>query len=200
MFTTVVNLSNRHIHLSATDVETLFGAGHTLTPKVQLLQPGAFAAEECVTISGPTGSIERVRVVGPTRPATQCEILTGDTYRLGYKPADVPVRLSGDIVGSASFTITGPAGSIEKTEGLIIAKRHIHISPEQAAEIGLTDAQPVTVKIDGSKGQTDFHDVIVRIQPGAILECHIDTEEGNAAGIGNCYQALVITQNKKLPS
>jgi putative phosphotransacetylase len=193
MFTTVINLSNRHIHLTDEDVEALFGAGHTLTGKVDLLQPGAFAANECVNITGPSGTIERVRVVGPTRPATQCEILTGDTYRLGYKPADVPVRLSGDVEGSASFTITGPAGSIEKSEGLIIAQRHVHISPEQATEVGFTNGQAVTMQTKSDKGQTDFHNTIVRVQTGAVLECHIDTEEGNAAGVGNGYKAEVVT-------
>jgi putative phosphotransacetylase len=193
MFKVLTNLSNRHIHLTDEDVEALFGAGQTLTRKVDLLQPGAFAADECVNITGPSGTIERVRVVGPTRPATQCEILTGDTYRLGYKPADVPVRLSGDVEGSAAFTITGPVGSIEKNEGLIIAQRHIHINPEQAAAFGLTDGQAVTLQAKSDKGQTDFHNTIVRIQTGAVLECHIDTEEGNAAGIGNGYEAEVVT-------
>jgi len=193
MTTVLINLSNRHIHLSESDVEALFGADYTLTKKVDLLQPGQFAAEEVISISGPNGTIERVRVVGPTRLATQCEILTGDTYKLGYQPTDVPVRLSGNVGGSAAFSITGPAGSVEKSEGLIIARRHIHVNPEQAAELSLADGQSVTVRARGGKGQTDFHDTIVRIQSGAILECHIDTEEGNAAGIGNGYQAEVIT-------
>ena len=192
MITVLTNLSNRHIHLTDSDVETLFGAGYTLTKKIDLLQPGAFAADECVSIAGLSGTMERVRVVGPTRSATQCEILTGDTYKLGYKPADVPVRLSGDVGGSASFMITGPAGSIEKNEGLIIAKRHIHISPEQATELCLADGQSVTVQARSDKGQTDFHNTIVRVQTGAKLECHIDTEEGNAAGIAHGYEATVV--------
>ena len=191
MFSVVVNLSNRHIHLTTDDVETLFGNGYKLTPKVQLLQPGTFAAEESVTISGPSGLIKCVRVVGPTRSTTQCEILTGDTYKLGYKPTDVPVRLSGDIAKSTAFTITGPAGSIEKKEGLIIAQRHVHISPEGAAEQGFVDEQAVTLKLESNKGQVDFHNTIIRIQSGAKLECHIDTEEGNAAGIGNGYRAEI---------
>ncbi|MFT5832382.1 MAG: putative phosphotransacetylase [Candidatus Paceibacteria bacterium] len=192
MFKVLTNLSNRHIHLTDEDVEALFGAGHTLTRKVDLLQPGAFAANECVSITGPAGTVERVRVVGPTRPATQCEILTGDTYRLGYKPADVPVRLSGEVDGSAAFTITGPAGSIEKNEGLIIAQRHIHISPELAVEHELSNKQSVILHCDTPDRKTDFHGVIIRVQPGASLECHIDTEEGNAAGIGNGYAATVV--------
>lgn len=185
MFTVPANLSHRHIHLTDADVMSLFGAGHTLTKKLELIQPGAFAAEELVSISGPTGTIERVRVVGPTRSATQCEILTGDTYKLGFTPRAVPVRLSGDIADSAAFTITGPAGSIEKSDGLIIAQRHIHISPEEATANNLIDAQLVTLQCDTPNRRTDLHDVVVRVQPGAALECHIDIEEGNAAGISN---------------
>jgi len=191
MFTAVVNLSNRHIHLTESDVETLFGAGYKLTPKVELSQPGQFAAKECVTITGPSGSIERVRVVGPTRAATQCEILTGDTYKLGFNPDTVPVRLSGEITDSEAFTITSPTCSIKKSEGLIIAKRHLHINPALAVKYNVADKQTVTIRTTSKKGQTDFHDVFVRIQPDAALECHIDLEEANAAGISNGYGAEV---------
>jgi len=191
MFTVPVNLSHRHIHLTDDDVSQLFGPGYTLNKKVVLLQPGAFAAEEQVSIGGPTGTIDKVRVVGPTRSATQCEILVGDTYTLGCKPTDVPVRLSGDITGSKAFSITGPAGSIEKDEGLIIAKRHIHINPQEAAEHHLHDGQSVTLQLKTDKGQIDYHDTIIRIQPEATLECHIDIEEGNAAMISNGYKATI---------
>ncbi len=193
MFTVPVNLSNRHIHLTAADVATLFGPNYSLTLKLELLQPGAFAAEELVSISGPTGTIERIRVVGPTRSMTQCEILTGDTYKLGFTPGAVPVRLSGDISNSAAFTVTGPAGSIEKSEGLIIAQRHIHISPEEATVNSLMNAQLVTLQCDTPNRRTDLHDVVVRFQSGAALECHIDIEEGNAVGIGNGYELVIST-------
>lgn len=192
MFNVPVNLSNRHIHLTDSDIEALFGPGHTLTEKVSLLQPGQFAAEEVVTITGPTGSIDRVRVVGPTRPATQCEVLTGDLYKLGYPAEQVPVRLSGDLAGSAAFTITGPAGSLMKTKGLIIAQRHIHMSPEAATEHGVTDGQTVQLHLTTPNRRTTYDDVIIRAQSGVTLECHLDIEEGNAAGIRNGFVAEVI--------
>jgi|AntRauTorckE6833_2_1112554.scaffolds.fasta_scaffold24745_2 propanediol utilization protein len=193
MHTVQINLSNRHIHLTDSDIDTLFGIGYSLSTKTTLLQPGAFAAQEVVSISGPSGTIENVRVVGPSRSQTQCEILTGDTYKLGYKVSDVPIRLSGDVANSASFTLTGPGGSIEKSEGLIIAKRHIHIDPAQAIELNLHDQQSVSIRLQTPDKHTDLHDVVVRIQTGVTMECHIDTEEGNAAGISNGYEAEIIT-------
>ena len=192
MKTVLVNLSNRHIHLTDADVEALFGTGHTLTSKVDLLQPGAFAAEETVTITGPMSSIDCVRVVGPTRPETQCEIVAGDTYKLGYKSNDVPVRLSGDLSESASFTITGPAGSIEKSVGLMIAQRHIHMSPADALTYGTHDGQSVTIAGVTPNRRTTYSDVIIRVQRNATLECHIDIEEGNAAGIRNGDEVEVL--------
>ncbi len=183
--TILVNLSNRHIHLNDEDVATLFGHGHTLTVKADLLQPGQFAAEEVVTICCGDKSIERVRVVGPTRPVTQCEILTGDLYRLGLTSDDVPVRLSGDIEGSTGFEIIGPAGSVKKEKGLIIAQRHIHINPKDAEARDLQNKQVVSITSDTPLKRATYHDVVVRVQEGAELECHIDTEEGNAAGIAN---------------
>lgn len=189
--TILVNLSNRHVHLTDEDTAVLFGPNHQLQIKTMLLQPGQFAAEETVTISVGERSIERVRVVGPTRSATQCEILTGDTYRLGLTPADVPVRMSGDIADSAGFTVTGPAGSVEKSEGLIIAQRHIHISPEDALVYNLEQGQTVSLDAKSPLKRTTLHDVIVRVQAGAALECHIDTEEGNAAGIKSGDEVLI---------
>lgn len=196
MFSILVNLSNRHIHLSQADMATLFGPDATLTKRADLLQPGQFAAEETVTIAGPKRAIENVRIVGPLRSETQCEILTGDTYKLGYKLTDVPVRLSGDIAGSAAFTIIGPAGIVEKEQGLIIAQRHIHTSPATAEAQELTNGQSVTLRLNTPQKRTDLHDVIIRVQKTAIDECHIDTEDGNAAGIGNGYEAEVLLYEK----
>lgn len=187
-----INLSNRHIHLTPEDVIALFGEGYTLNEKVALQQPGQYAAEETVTISGPNGAIERVRVVGPTRDVTQCEILRGDVYRLGFAPEQVPVRLSGDITGSAAFTIVGPAGEVFKGEGLIIAQRHVHMDPAAAGDLGVSNGQAITLHCDMPGRVTDFHDVIVRIQANTVLECHLDIEEGNAAGIANGYEATVL--------
>ena len=189
LLTVTTNLSNRHIHLSADDLATLFGVETTLTPKIDLLQPGAFAAEETVTISGPKGSIERVRIVGPLRPDTQCEILAADRHKLGI---DAPLRLSGDIAGSAAFTITGPGGSIEKSEGLIVAKRHIHMDTETAAQHNLTNGQIVSLAIPGERGGM-LSETILRVTPESVTECHIDTEEGNALGISNGDSLTIIT-------
>lgn len=193
MHTVLVNLSHRHIHLTKTDIEALFGPAYSLSKKADLLQPGQFAAQEVVTIAGPRGEIRNVRVVGPERADTQCEILTGDTYTLGFSREEVPIRLSGDITGSAAFTITGPAGSVYKPQGLIIAQRHIHINPDEAAAKNLTHGQPVTVRCETPLKQTDLHSVTIRIQEGAIFECHIDIEEGNAAGISSGYKAEILT-------
>ena len=145
-----------------------------------------------MSIKGPHGVIESVRVVGPTRTHTQCEILTGDTYKLGYAQADVPVRISGNIADSAAFEIIGPVGSIHTSDGLIIAQRHIHIDPKTATDEGLSDGQVVSLQLDTPGKRIDLHDVVIRITTDALLECHIDVEEGNAAGIGNGYQATVI--------
>ncbi len=177
----ITNVSNRHIHLSADDLKALFGANATLTVKADLLQPEAFAAEETVTIVGPKGSIERVRIVGPLRPDTQCEILAADRYKLGI---DAPVRLSGHISGSSAFTISGPHGTIEKSEGLIVAKHHIHLSTTTATAHNLQNGQTVSVVIPGERAGI-LQDVILRVSPDSIDECHIDTEEGNALGVTN---------------
>ena len=190
--TVQVNLSHRHIHITDEDVATLFGPNTTLTPKTHLLQPGQYAAEETVSISGPAGSIEKVRVVGPTRADTQCEILTGDCYTLGLKITEVPVRLSGNIADSASFTITGPAGTMTKKEGLIIAQRHIHIDPTNAASYSLSDGQVVDIRLTTPHKQLTLHDTVVRVSETSVLECHIDIEEGNAAGIGNGHEAEIV--------
>ena len=190
--TVTVNLSHRHIHLTEADVEILFGARYKLTKKVDLLQPGQFAAQETVTIQGPSGSLEHVRVVGPTRSATQCEILAGDVYKLGFAATEVPVRLSGAIADSAGFTIVGPAGSVEKSEGLIIAQRHIHVDPETAARHHLTDGTTVSITLATPLRETTYGAVAVRVHTNAMFECHLDIEEGNAAGIRNGYQATIV--------
>lgn len=191
MFSLSVNLSNRHIHVSADDFAVLFGADATLTKKTDLMQPGQFAANETVSITGPRGTLENVRIVGPARSETQCEILFGDTYKLGFAPNTVPIRLSGDIADTPGFTITGPNGTLEKSSGLIIAQRHIHISPDEAAQYNLTDGQSLNLICETPVKRTVFADVIARVSADAVLECHIDLEEGNAAGIVNGYVASV---------
>ena len=178
----LINLSNRHMHLSREDVEALFGPGHQLTKMKDLLQPGQFACEELVTIKGPKGSIANVRILGPERKETQCEVLSSDVFKLGVP--NCPVRESGKLDGSTSFVIEGPKGSVNKDKGLIIAKRHIHFDPASAEAFGVKDNELVDLKVDGERGAV-FLNVICRVNPAYALECHLDFDEGNAVGIGS---------------
>ena len=187
--TVPVGVSNRHIHLSAADLETLFGKGYELTPIKDLSQPGQFACKELLTIIGPSlRPIENVRVLGPVRSQTQVEISRTDSFVLKVKP---PVRESGKIEGSAPITIVGPKGVVTLKEGCIIANRHIHMSEEEGAAFGLKDCDYVTVEVNGER-RTTFYDVQVRVNKAFRLEMHIDTDDANAAGIGNGARVKVI--------
>lgn len=187
--TVPVGVSNRHIHLSKADLETLFGAGYELTPIKDLSQPGQFACKEQLTIIGPSlRPIEGVRVLGPVRKESQVEISRTDSFTLKVKP---PVRESGDIKGSAPITIVGPKGIVTLKEGCIIANRHIHMSDEEGKIFGLNDGDYVTVEIDGER-RTTFYDVQVRVNKAFRLEMHIDTDDANAAGIGNGFKVKII--------
>ena len=186
-----VGVSNRHIHLSAADVETLFGAGYTLTPLKDLSQPGQYACKETLTIIGPSlRPIENVRVLGPVRSKSQVEISATDSYVLKVKP---PVRESGNIAGSAPVTIIGPKGVVALKEGCIIAKRHIHMSPSDGQAFGVKDGDTVTVDVNG-KRRTRWYDVQVRVHPDFVLEMHVDTDDANAAGIGNGCKVVVVKE------
>ncbi len=187
--TVPVGVSNRHIHLSAADLATLYGEGYELTPIKDLSQPGQFACKETLTIIGPSlRPIENVRVLGPVRKASQVEISRTDSFVLKVKP---PVRESGDIVGSAPITIVGPKGVVTLKEGCIIANRHIHMSEEEGVAFGLKDGDYVTVEANGER-RTTFYDVQVRVNKAFRLEMHIDTDDANAAGIGNGAKVKVI--------
>lgn len=177
-----VGVSNRHIHLSKEDLETLFGKGYELTPLKDLSQPGQYACKELLTIVGPSlRPIEKVRVLGPVRNRSQVEISRTDSYVLKVKP---PVRESGDIDGSAPITIIGPRGVLTLKEGCIIANRHIHMSVDDGAHFGVKDGDYVTVDVEGER-RTTFYDVQVRVSDKFRLEMHVDTDDANAAGIGN---------------
>lgn len=177
-----VGVSNRHIHLTASDVEVLFGKGYTLTPMKDLSQPGQFACKETLTIVGPSmRPIEKVRVLGPLRSKTQVEISRTDSYTLKVK---APVRESGDVAGSAPITIIGPKGILTVKEGCIIANRHIHMSPADAAQFGVKDGDTVTVDADTER-HTRFFDVQIRVHKDFRLEMHLDTDDANAAALGN---------------
>ncbi len=181
--TVIVNLSNRHIHLSVQDLETLFGKDYQLKKIKDLLQPGQFAAEECVKLVGTKGEFPKVRILGPTRDKTQCEIMYSDAFVLGIEPP--PVKESGDLVGSAPMTIVGPKGAVTLKEGLIIAKRHIHLDPKTAEEMGVKDKQIVSIEAGIEGRRTIFKDVVIRVKDSFLPECHLDFDEGSAASIKN---------------
>jgi putative phosphotransacetylase len=176
-----VGISNRHIHLSQADLETLFGKGHQLTPTKNLSQPGQFACEETVNLIGPKSTLAKVRILGPVRAATQVEISRTDSFPLGVTP---PVRDSGSVSGSAGITIEGPKGRIEIKEGVIIAQRHLHLHTDEAKELGLQDKNWISVKFEGDRGVV-FNRVLVRVGPKFAKDLHLDTDEANAAGLKN---------------
>lgn len=173
--------SNRHIHVSAQDLEALFGKGYSLKPGRALSQPGQFAAEETVSIAGPKGKIDHVRVLGPARSSTQVELFLADTFKLGIPPV---IRISGDIEGTPGATIFGPSGNVELTQGVIVAKRHVHLSAEQASFLGLQNGDLVRICKDGVRALI-FDAVPVRCGAGHHLELHLDMEEANAGAIQN---------------
>jgi putative phosphotransacetylase len=178
----LINLSNRHIHLSEADLALLFGPSHKLTKTKDLMQPGEFATEESLTLVGPKGRLEGVRVLGPTRAETQCEILASDIFKLGVKGC--PVKESGQLDGSFPMELIGPAGSVKKARGLIVAKRHVHFDLESAKRYGVADKELVALRVGGERGAT-FENVVCRVKATYALECHLDFDEGNAVGIGN---------------
>lgn len=185
----LVETSARHVHLTEEHIEILFGKGHTLTHKKDLSQPGQFACEERVTLVGPKKQIPNVIILGPARPATQVEVSFTDARTLGV---DAPVRESGDVKGSAGCKIVGPEGEVEIAEGVIVAKRHIHLTPEDAASLGVEDKQIVSVKIENDSRSTIFGDVVCRVSPKFSAAMHIDTDEANAAcAFGKCYGEII---------
>lgn len=183
----IVETSARHVHVTAEAVEILFGAGHTLTNKKDLSQPGQFACEEKVTVVGPRGSL-KASILGPTRPANQVELSLTDARTIGVV---APVRESGDIVGSGDCVIEGPCGSVEVKGGVIAAKRHIHMTPADAEALGVSDKEIVSVKLDTARPLV-FGDVVVRVSDKFALAMHIDTDESNAAcAFGEVYGEIV---------
>ena len=184
-----VGISNRHIHLTKDDVETLFGKGYQLTKLKDLSQPGQYACKEQLTIVGPSmRAIEGVRVLGPERKRSQVEISRTDSFVLKVQP---PVRESGDLDGSAPITIIGPKGVVTLKEGCIIANRHIHMSEEEGRAFGVTDNEYVDVELYGER-KSLFYDVQIRVHKDFRLEMHIDTDDANAAGVGNGAKVKLI--------
>lgn len=177
-----VGISNRHIHLTREHIDVLFGKAYQLQPLKELSQPGQYACKEVLTIVGPSlRPIEKVRVLGPERSASQVEISRTDSYLLKVKP---PVRESGAVKASAPITIIGPCGVVSLKEGCIIANRHVHMSEEDGVKFGIKDGDYVTVDADGER-RTRFYDVQVRVSKKFRLEMHLDTDDANAAGLHN---------------
>ena len=187
----LVETSARHVHLTEEHIEALFGKGATLTHKKDLSQPGQFACEERVTLVGPKKSIEKVIILGPARKSTQVELSFTDARTLGLK--DVPVRESGDVLGTPGLKLVGPAGELDIAYGTIIAKRHIHFNPEEAAAFGIENGQIVKVLVDAGNGRaTIFDDVVCRVSTKYALAMHIDTDECNAAAaFGTVYGEII---------
>ena len=184
----IAGISNKHLHLSDADLEALFGSGAELTPYKELAQPGQYAAEEKVDIVGPKATFYGLRIIGPTRPQTQVEISMTDARALGI---DAPVRESGKLAGTPGAKLIGPAGEIDLPEGVMIALRHIHLSPSQAEEAGLKDKDLVDVQTYGSRPLI-FQDVLIRSGDAHTNEFHVDTDEANAAGLGNGQEVEII--------
>lgn len=185
----LVEISARHVHVTKETLETLFGAGYELTPKKDLSQPGQFACEERVTVVGPKKEIAGVSILGPCRTADQVELSATDARSIGIK---APIRESGDVAGSGACKLVGPKGEVEIKEGVIVAKRHIHMTPEDAAELGVKDAQVVNVKLATEGRSLIFGDTVVRVSPKYALAMHVDTDEANAAAIpGSCMATIV---------
>ena len=185
----LVETSARHIHLTKEHVEALFGKGKSLTAKKELSQPGEFVCNERVNIIGPKKRMDNVAVLGPERAATQVEISLTDARNLGVTP---PVRESGDVAGSAGIIIEGPAGPVEIPEGVIAAKRHVHMTPEDAAAAGVENRQIISVKIDGPRALV-FEEVVVRVSEKFATAMHVDTDEANAVGSpGVCHGELIV--------
>ena len=185
----LVETSARHIHLTKEAVEVLYGAGAELTVKKMLSQPGQFATgNEKITLVGPKGSLA-VSVLGPTRPANQVELSFSDARALGL--AGVPVRESGDVANTPGVKLVGPCGELEIDSGVIIAKRHIHMRPEEAEALGVTNGQVVKVRINSARSLI-FDDVVCRVSDKFALAMHIDTDECNAAcAFGEIYGEIV---------
>jgi len=185
----LVNISARHCHLTQESVEILFGKGHQLTPKKWLYQEGQHAAEEAVTLIGPRSRvISNLRILGPCRNIDQVELANTDAISLGFQ---IPIRNSGDIVGTPGCMLMGPAGFLEMKEGVIRAAPHVHMAPEDAEYYGVENKSFMKLRIGGDLGLT-FDNIYVRVDPSFKLEVHIDTDEGNACGFSKDTPADLI--------
>ena len=186
----IVETSARHVHLTAEAFATLFGEGKELTVKKMLSQPGQFASEERVTIVGPKKSLPNVSILGPFRKANQVELSATDARSIGIV---APIRESGDVAGSGACKIVGPEGEIEISEGVIVAKRHIHLTPADAEEMGVKDKDVVWVRLDTDGRKAILGDVVCRVSDSYALAMHIDTDESNAVSAPRVLYGEIVT-------
>lgn len=185
----LVETSARHVHVSDEALKVLFGEGHALTPKKDLSQPGQYACEEKVTIVGPKGEI-KASILGPTRAASQVELSLTDARSIGVVAA---IRESGNIAGTAGCKLVGPCGEVELTEGVIAAKRHVHLDPKTADEFGVKNGDVVSIKVTSDQERSlTFGDVVVRVSEKFAPAAHIDTDEANAAGLKGSVMGEII--------
>ena len=189
----IVETSARHVHVSQADLETLFGAGYQLTPKKDLSQPGQYACAERVDVVGPKKTLTGVSILGPVRKETQVEISLTDARSIGVS---APIRESGDTAGSGACKLVGPCGEVELTQGVIAAKRHIHMTPADAAEMDVKDKDVVCVKVETDGRNTIFGDVVVRVNENFALAMHIDTDESNAAACGRNQMGEIVMKKR----
>ena len=176
----LIEVSARHVHVTTEDLETLFGKGYQLTPKKDLSQPGQYAAAERVDLVGPRSTLKNVSILGPVRSASQVEVSMSDARTLGLNPS---IRESGNIDGTIGVQLVGPAGTVTLDKGLIVAKRHVHLTPEAAEAQGVVNGQVVEIKVHTDDRSMTFGDVVIRVSEKFAPAMHIDTDEANAAGI-----------------
>ncbi len=175
----ICNVSNRHAHLTQEHIEKLFGQGYKLTKLRDLMQPGEYAAKETLTLNGPKGKLKKIRILGPPREFSQLEISRTDTYTTGIK---APLRSSGDLKDTPGGWLIGPHGSVQLVSGIIVGRRHIHMTPPDADFFKVKDGQNVRVRTRPPRSVV-FEDVLVRVSPDYALECHIDTDEANSCDL-----------------
>lgn len=184
----IVEISARHVHLAREHVETLFGAGYQLTNKKDLSQPGQFACEEKVTVIGPKGSL-KCSILGPERPESQIEISLTEARQIGVK---APVRESGDTAGTPGCILEGPCGKVELSQGVMAAKRHLHITPEDAEKFGVSQGQNIGIALETEGRSLTFGDVVVRVSPKYATAVHLDTDEANAAALAGEARGAIV--------
>ena len=175
-----VGISARHVHVTREHLEILYGAGYQLTNKKDLSQPGQFASNETVDVVTEKSTFKNVRILGPERSKSQVEVSMSDAMKLGLK--NIPVRDSGDLAGTPGAKLVGPKGEVELKEGVIVASRHIHMTPAEAATFGVKDKDTVKVRCGGERGLV-FENVLIRVHEQYALEMHVDTDEGNAVDL-----------------